>query len=127
MIKLFIKIVATLEFLIFTTTFAFLWIFNEFNKQVGFTLAHITGFITFIILGGILIYVWRNRKATTAWNFIFNILSLILMMIGYFLFVFEGLSPFIHAGASLNFDLATSGITLSNAYHISKIKELNQC
>lgn len=123
MFKIFVKIITTLEFLIFTIAFTFLWIFNEFNKQVGFTLAHITGFITFIILLAATIFAFKNAKYITPMDFIICSISLILMMLGYFLFVFEGLSPIIHAGTSLNFDFATSGTAIAITCFINAIKE----
>jgi uncharacterized membrane protein YjdF len=117
--KLFIKVISTIEILIFTIVFILIGLSSEQN---GFLLAHITGAITFITIGGCLIYSFKKRKNITTWIFILCSVSLILMMLGYFFFLFEHISPYSHAGASLNFDMATIGTVLTIACLINLLE-----
>lgn len=122
MFKLFIKIILLIEIIIFGV--AGILIFLSSN-DVGIALAHFTGAITFITLSCTLIYLFTKLKYIKPSIFILCSLSLILMICGYFFFLFEHISPYTHAGASLNFDIATSWIAITVAYLINNLSKNN--
>lgn len=77
-----------------------------------FILAHTTGIIVQISLILTLSYrIYRFKfkfyNKYSIYSLIFCILGFVFMLLGYNLFLIEGLSPYIHAPTSLIFDIAT--------------------
>lgn len=113
--KLFINTVLAIESIIFSIALILMLYTGSPNS---FLVAHFTGSITFITLIGTLFYIIKSRYFTykshfTSWSFILCTISISLMILGYFFFLFEKISPYSHAISSLNFDVATSGLSIS--------------
>lgn len=81
-------------------------------------IAHFTGIITLINLVLAFFLIWQVKSITShymayyllnrkAWK-ITGMFGCIFMITGYVLYLFEKVSPYAHAWASLNFDIATT-------------------
>jgi hypothetical protein len=127
----FLKIILNIQILIFLIAFVIIMVSQNTSSNIGFIIAHVTGFTTLITLIGTLIFGWKtkywekSKSKYAIWSFIFLVISLSLMSLGYFFFVFEHISPYSHAISSLNFDIATSGASFTNVLFIKTIMEDN--
>lgn len=126
MIGLFIKILTLIEAIIFIISICFMLYFGGLTSSTGLRTAHITGAITIVTLILNLVVFWKAKQEIGAWLFILCFISTCLMFWGYMLFYVEKISPIWHAGASMNFDLATTGRSLAIILLIGIITKKNK-